>query len=92
MAMEKSVDKKQTFKDLIKDKMAQKMGVRNLVDFNTEKNNKLLDILNGADDCVLTLYLSTKTMIETVPSNEFRKFKADDQYDQRMKGVINFLA
>lgn len=54
------------------------MGVRNLVDFNTEKNNKLLDILNGADDCVLTLYLSIKTMIETVPSNEFRKFKADD--------------
>ena len=71
------------------------MNVKNLVSFNTDyndKSNKLLDIIKGADDCVLTLYLPYTTILEIVPANELRKFKDDKTFGHRRKGNINSVA
>ena len=81
-------------KDALKDTLSKQMGVANRVDMPGEdkKSNKLIEIIQGADDCVLTCYVPYHVILDIVPTTELRKIKEDKTLFDKREGVINFIA
>lgn len=79
-------------KDKLRDKMRSEMKVKNIIEVGQTSRNKLMEILSGKEDCVLTLFIPYQTLYDIVPSFEMEKIRESQELRHRRAGVLNNIA